>query len=294
MRHFALAFLMVLAVNGLAYGQQCAAPRAPSCNAPCYTPRGPESPPLQPESAPRQPEGAYIRGPESGEFEGGSSSFGLKGFGFKLPSLSFEGPELRLPNLTRYRRNPAFHSESARAPFVRGPVTEFNQVPRQESARQPESVRQPETAPTFDYHCVPPAPPCTGATERRLLKELAQRDAEIEEMQDRLRQFEETVNRLIESQQQSREVTANTKRPAQPKVQATGYSDEKFENKEAPAKTPPSQAVPSDATRVRQFDASQASRASTPTKPSTLVAPKQKGPVQLRFPRIIAESNIGK
>ena len=97
MKKLVASFLALSACHSVALAQQCAAPQysAPSCNVPHCAGRT-ESGNANRESGVAQPEGSYIRGPESGEFESGSSSFGLKGFGIKLPALSFEGPEMRL------------------------------------------------------------------------------------------------------------------------------------------------------------------------------------------------------
>lgn len=199
------------------------APSAPP-NWDCRQPPSPKSP----ESAPQQPQGAYIRGPESGEFEGGSNSLGFRGFGFTLPQISMQSPEIRLPSLTRYRKNPVFHSQSAQVPFVRGPVSEFSQVQKEESA--PENPKTPEAAPnrrpeSFETApCVPPTPISTSsAVERRLRNELAQKDAEFQKLQQKLGRLEEIVIQLSDAHSAPKETTSHS--PLPQKIVGAAYEE---------------------------------------------------------------------
>lgn len=166
---------------------------APACAVPNCAPLPYHcAPPVMPESAPVQPEGHYVRGPESGEFIGPSESIGVRGFGIRLPEIRIDLPEVRLPHLVRYRRNPEMVVSESRAPFVRGEAMEFNQV-------APESVPTPvvpESAPV----CVPPAPAACGSREDRLLNELVRKEAELREMNRRFGELEAMVSRLAEQQ----------------------------------------------------------------------------------------------
>lgn len=291
MKKLAAALVALSTIETAAFAQQCAVPQyqAPACTSPQYYHPSQGESAARPESGVRQPEGAYIRGPESGEFEGGSSSYGVKGFGFKLPAISFEGPEMRLPHLTRYRRNPVFHSESARAPFVRGPVTEFNQVPRQDSDPESAPISKPESGPA-PYQCIPPVP-CSSATEKRLRDELARKEVEIREMQDRFGQLENAVNRLTESQQQTREAGYRQKRPVpQPKIVEAGFMEEESEEEVEYEPQPVRRAAPR-ATRVAEAPAVSAPRASAPVK-RTANAPReivQPVPPNVGFSYIVEE-----
>jgi hypothetical protein len=75
---------------------------------------------------------------------------------------------------------------------VRGPAAEFNQVAPEAAPRI-----QPEAGPR--ERCVPMAPPCDmAARERMLLQQLAQREAEIEELNRRFGRLEEMIGRLAE------------------------------------------------------------------------------------------------
>ena len=267
MKKLVASFLALSACHSVALAQQCAAPQyaAPSCNAPQCAGRT-ESGNANRESGVAQPEGSYIRGPESGEFESGSSSFGLKGFGIKLPAISFEGPEMRLPHLTRYRRNPAMVVESSRAPFVKGRAAEFSQVPRDvpESGQQQQPKKESDNAPV-PYQCIPPGPvPANASTERRLREELARKEAEIREMQDRFGQLENVVNRLAESQQQTREAGYRPRRVVpQPKIVEAGFYEEEADDFEEVVEPPVRRAAPRT-TRVAEVPAASPPR-TTPT-----------------------------
>ncbi len=266
MRKLVATMLAVSAWNSIGLAQQYAAPQCAS--PPYYAPRcsGPES--GNRESGLSQPEGSYVRGPESGEFESGSSSFGMKGFGLKLPAISFEGPEMRLPHLTRYRRNPSMVVESSRAPFVKGRAMEFSQVPKdtQESGLQQPTTKESGNSSAPQYQCIPPAPACNTATERRLRDELARKEVEIRDMQDRFGQLESAVNRLAESQQPTREAGYRPRRAApQPRIVEAGYSEEETDEAEV-YEAPPARAVAPRSTRVASAPAASAPRPSGPAK----------------------------
>lgn len=277
MKKLVASFLALSACHSVALAQQCAAPQyaAPSCNVPHCAGRT-ESATANRESGVAQPEGSYIRGPESGEFESGSSSFGLKGFGIKLPAISFEGPEMRLPHLTRYRRNPAMVVESSRAPFVKGRAAEFSQVPRDvpESGQQQQPKRESDSAPV-PYQCIPPGPvPTNASTERRLREELARKEAEIREMQDRFGQLENVVNRLAESQQQTREAGYRPRRVVpQPKIVEAGFYEEEADDLEEVVEPPVRRAAPRT-TRVAEVPAASPSR-TAPTLRRAAAAPRE-------------------
>lgn len=187
-----------------------------------------ESVPSEPETA-AQPEGAYVRGPEAGEYAGESTSFGVRGFGLRLPAISIEMPELRMPSLVRYRRNAEMHVESSRSPWVAGRPAEFRQVNRGEAAVVPErgpGKGEPENSPRREnqpYCAPPPVPPCS-ANEQRLLEELARKEAQLQEMQDRFVQLESVVQQLADPHMDSPGQSSGTLSDTEtPDVTLTGY-----------------------------------------------------------------------
>lgn len=188
----------------------CQAPpyyTAPNCST--ATPRSLES-----------PRGAYVRSPETGEQAGEATGYGLRGFGVRLPAISLDLPEIRLPCLVKYRRNPEMHVEGSRAPWVEGRALEFNQVPRNLEETTPRAFEQPREM------CIPPAP-CTSETEKRLRDELARKDHELQQMQSRFDRLEGIVERLAESRSPSREVAArNAQRSAPAKLIEANYTED--------------------------------------------------------------------
>lgn len=203
---FVLAALSVSCLPALAFGQ-CAPPgyEMPNCAPPpaCACPVcQPQYYPHRPEAAPLQPEGHYVRTPEAGEFAGESQSIGIRGFALKLPSLSLELPELRLPSLIRYRRNPEMHVESARAPWMPGRPAEFRHAPHPGAPEGAERPVQPPGIPeSVPFECAPPpyVPACTTATERRLLNELAQKEEELDDIRRRFEELEAMIGRIAEA-----------------------------------------------------------------------------------------------
>lgn len=191
-RLLASATVLVIASPFTALAQ-CAT--MPACDAPTHC--VPKTCCKRPESTPESaPEGQYVRGPESGEFAGAAESLGVRGFGLRFPEVRIDLPEIRLPHLVKYRKNPEMIVESSRAPYVRGRALEFNQVEPSEPESAPD---RPESTPDM---CVPPVPGCTvGSREKKLLEELAAKEAELQQMQARFGRLEEAVSRLAQQQQ---------------------------------------------------------------------------------------------
>lgn len=117
-----LALLTLPAVTGTSYGgcpscdaptaciphsPTCCAPQAACCKKSCCSKgdRGADR------------SGDYVRGGDRGEFIGESRTWGLRGFGIRLPSFSIDLPEVRMPHLVEYRRNAELALEGDRAPF---------------------------------------------------------------------------------------------------------------------------------------------------------------------------------
>ncbi len=153
-----------------------------------------ESSHTRPEIA-TQPEGAYVRAPESGEFAGESTSLGIRGFGIRLPAISIELPEVRLPSVVRYRRNAEMYVDSSRAPWVSGRPAEFRQVDRDAGPETgPAKEVTPENHPaTYP----PPTPPCTW-NEQRLLQEMAIKESQLQEMKIKLLRLEALVHQMAD------------------------------------------------------------------------------------------------
>jgi hypothetical protein len=261
MKKFAIAVLLLAAV-----GRTCIAQTgrsADGCQAPVYCPPNCSNPPASNRGL-TAPQGAYVRSPETGEQAGESTGYGLRGFGLRLPAISIDLPELRMPAMVKYRRNAEMHVESSRAPWVDGRALEFNQVPqtndRNLQTPNDRDLRAPE-------HCVPPAP-CTSATEQRLRDELAKREAEIREIQGRFDRLESMVSKLADSQ--PRQVSMQPRRRAPtPEIVEAGYAresqDDEFEAPRASAPrtarsaAPPAPSVPRATVPLRRADSRTAS-----------------------------------
>ena len=151
---------MAVVPTGTVQAQTCAAPGPCSCTS-CLQ-RQTAAPR---EAAPREvaPRGYYSRSPDTGEFSGENNSIGVRGFGLRLPSISVELPELRLPSLARYRRGPHMTTDSARAPWVEGRALEFNPVGPERDAADRSVTPPPQSrgAPS----CVAPTPRSCDAPE---------------------------------------------------------------------------------------------------------------------------------
>lgn len=159
------------------------------CPAPCTPPSC-----VTPRDLPAEPRGVYVRAPETGEQAGESVTYGVRGPGLRLPAISIDLPELRLPSLVKYRRNPEMQVEATRAPWVEGRAMEYNQIP-------PSNPRDIDDVQPRDFtpQCVPPTPACS-ARERELMDKLAQREAELQHVTQRFGQLEAVVNQLAERQ----------------------------------------------------------------------------------------------
>ena len=175
---FTLAFLLIAQS---CFGQlNCEAPRS-VCN-----PGTPRSLP----TIPQQPTGYYARSTEAGEYAGESSRVGIRGFGFTLPTISIELPEVKLPSLVHYRRNPEMVVDSARAPWVNGRAMEFNNlgepgaaVPRANPQTQPRNVtpEQPRSLPSrsCDRNYAPPSCNQSASQDRPALAPAAEEFSQL-------------------------------------------------------------------------------------------------------------------
>lgn len=193
---------MAVVPTATVQAQTCAAPGPCSCTS-CQqrqtaTPR---------EAAPR---GYYSRSPDTGEFSGENNSMGVRGFGLRLPSISIELPELRLPSLARYRRGPHMTTDSARAPWVEGRALEFNPVgPERDTADR--SITPPAqnraapscVAPTPRSCDAPDAVPPADTRYQLPANGLNAQDAELLH----LREQAVSLQKVIESLEKSRAVT---------------------------------------------------------------------------------------
>lgn len=211
MKKIALAILLLGAAERTCFAQSdgCQAPA--NCPPTCATTRSLEQPTPRSLETPR---GTYVRAPETGEQTGESTQYGLRGFGLRLPAMSFDLPELRLPGLVKYRRLPEMQVESSRAPWVEQRALEFNQVPRSFDEEKPKpNDRSLDVTPR--ENCVPPTPG-VGQNERRLREQLAQKEQEIQQMQEQFTRLETMVNRLSEAKQRELDMEQQTSRRSQP------------------------------------------------------------------------------
>lgn len=257
MKKIVLAVLLFAGVERIAIAQ--GGRSADGCQAPAYCAPNCSNPPANNRGL-DTPRGAYVRSPETGEQSGESTSYGLRGLGLKLPAISLEFPELRLGGLVKYRRTPEMHVEGSRAPWVEGRALEFNQVPRNIEANDRSIEPQPRDT------CVPPAPGCTTATEKLLRDELARKESEILQMQDRFGQLENVVNRLAESQEQTHEAAYRPRRAApQPKIVEAGFYEEETNDAEEYVEPPVRRAAPRS-TRVAEVPPASTPRPSTPVR----------------------------
>ena len=198
MRYYLVICVLCLSATAIApstavQAQSCAAPGPCSC-ASCQQRQSREA--LPREAAPR---GYYSRSPDTGEYAGENNSMGVRGFGLRLPAISIELPELRLPSLARYRRGPHMTTDSARAPWVEGRALEFNPVgaDRDTTDRSMTPSRTRE-APS----CVAPAP--AAETRNHIpANGLDARDAELR----LLREQSVSLQKAIDSLANSRAVT---------------------------------------------------------------------------------------
>ena len=184
--------------------QSCAAPGPCSCTS-CQKSR---------DVAPREaaPRGYYSRSPDTGEFSGENNSIGVRGFGFRLPAISIELPELRLPSMARYRRGPHMTTDSARAAWVEGRALEFNPVgPERDSTDRSVTPFNTRGAPS----CVAPAPrscdapsaPAVEARNQTPASGLNGRDAELLLLREQAVSLQKAIDSLATSRVVSEEVS---------------------------------------------------------------------------------------
>ena len=277
MKKIAIAILLLVAGERACLAQ--AGQSSDGCQAPFYCPPNCSNPPANNRGL-DTPRGAYVRSPETGEQSGESTSYGLRGLGLRLPAISIELPELRLPGMVKYRRNAEMHVEGSRAPWVEGRALEFNQVPRSIETNDRSIEPQPRDL------CVPPAPGCTTATEKSLREELARKESEIRQMQDRFGQLESAVNRLAESRE--REVSMPVRRrAAAPAIVEASYTEDAYEEEN---QQPVRSVASTRATRV----ASAMRPASTP-RPSAPIRQSgtQRMTIEDELREVFAEPNVG-
>lgn len=184
-----------LTTPGAVYAQRCDAPGCTSCGA---APRSTQAP----RSAAR---GIYSRSPDSGERVGESNSMGIRGFGIRLPSISLEMPELRLPSLNRYRRDAYMITDSAHAPYVDGRALEFNPVGADREAAAPErstpSPRFTPRSPSCDApapHCDAPSAAVPGVDERAQngSDAFGSRDADLQQLREQAILLQKAIDSL--------------------------------------------------------------------------------------------------
>ena len=153
------------------------------------------------------PAGMYAQPPATGELEGQSSGYGLRGMEIRLPEIRLSLPSVNFPRLIRHTRAAQMHVDSATAPFVPGVPAQFGMlsagglVPA--NALHAAPAQGIDKAPTQSVPpCAPPpSPACEnlqGSRERQLLQELARRDAEIEAINRRFGRLEDLIGQLAD------------------------------------------------------------------------------------------------
>jgi hypothetical protein len=214
------AILTFTCVAGTAVaGENCAPQCAPqTCAPPCYT-----CPPKGDEEDADDEEGFYQRGPETGEFAGETDSTGIRGLSIRFPELKIELPEIRLPHRIKYRRNPEMIADQARAPWVLGQPLPFKQVLGEESG---DDDPKPGEESDDDPGCTPIPPVPVGQAsprERRLAEELARKEAEIQEMNQRFSQLERMVTKLAERELAQQERAGREVAVEEPEILPSAY-----------------------------------------------------------------------
>ena len=185
----------ILTMPGAVYAQSCNAPSCTSCGT---APRSTQAP----RSAAR---GIYSRSPDSGERVGESNSMGIRGFGIRLPSISLEMPELRLPSINRYRRDAYMITDSAHAPYIdNNRALEFNPVgPDRETAapdRSAESPRFTPRSPSCDApvpRCDAPAAAVPGVDERAQRRDVPDsRNADLQQLREQAISLQKAIDSI--------------------------------------------------------------------------------------------------
>ncbi len=168
----------------------------PSCLAPVC------APPAQPATAAMDPAGMFAQPPATGDVQGESTGYGIRGMGIRFPEVNLQLPTLQLPSTFKYRRGPEMQVEAATAGYLTGPAANFGMMATAPAAPAVAPAVAPVGMPPAPYHCAPQyVPPCesSGASlERRLLEELIRKENELREMNQRFSQLESMVSRLAE------------------------------------------------------------------------------------------------
>lgn len=187
----------------------------PSCQVPVY------APPCQPTTATATaagvaaPAGMFAQPPATGEVQGESTGYGIRGLQIRIPELNLQLPTVQLPSTFKYRRGPQMHIDAAAASYVTGPAANFGMLATPAGVAPVGAMGAPASGagapaaypssmpPTpYNYQCVPPhAPPCDnhGALiERRLIEELIRKENELREVNERFQHLESLVSQLAQ------------------------------------------------------------------------------------------------
>lgn len=270
--HFALSGLgwpthSLLAAD-YGYSPACAAPNGQNCSLPCpptcSLPAQQQA--VQQQAVQQTAPGMYSQPAATGEFEGESAGYGMRGLGLRIPELHLQLPTLQLPSMVKYRRGPHMRIDSATAPFTQGMPAQFGMLPSGQlstvAGQQSAPVIQ-QSAPANCVPFIPPAPGCTTATEKLLRDELARKESEIRQMQDRFGQLESAVNRLADSRE--REVSMPVRRrAAPPTIVEAGYTEDTYEEENQQP--------------VRSVVSTRNNRAATPSTMRPASAPRSSAP----------------
>jgi len=250
---------------------ECAAP-GPNCMAPnCALPYA------QQQGVQQVAPGMYAQPPATGEFEGESTGYGIRGMGFSLPAIHFEGASIRLPRMFSSKSPARMRIDAQTAPYVQGMPAQFGMLPAGQLGVQQSAPVYQQSAPAFQQStpetCIPPCP-ATTQSEQRLRAELAMKDAEIRQMQDRFNRLEQAINRLAETPPQN-VPTSTTRRAPAPQIVEAGYTQEQYDEEASADTDLPRPLVMTRATRPAQAQPAAAPRPCAPVKSSTAARPAE-------------------
>lgn len=187
-------FLILLAslsfVSTSTAQQNCRAPEA--CVPRCDAPRQTAVPPATPRVVPQQ--GYFARSQASGEFAGESNAIGIRGLEFRLPEIRLSLPEIRIPSVVHYRRNPEMIVDRSRAPWLDGQALELNPVgpARARAAEPPATTRGTPSCNGYSYE-----PSKMPAAVSQLQDEIQQQQLIIAELQKSLMDAREVMSRSL-------------------------------------------------------------------------------------------------
>lgn len=169
-----------LATCHIAFGQgpDCQVPYR--CDVPCRQPCC--APHVPPEDVADRGAG-YVAPAPVGEYSGASDRIGISGLEIRIPEIRFGLPDIKMPGLMAFHREPQLNMDRAVAPLARARVMEFGQLPPEgDVADRPTPTPPPCYTPTPNYCAPPPAPAAAHSDIQRLEQKFAQLQLMIAQM----------------------------------------------------------------------------------------------------------------